>query len=64
VRGDITTAVGQPPQGTYTGASVNMDAAGPYGFVPTITDYIALANQVTLLQNTVAAILLAMGSTR
>jgi hypothetical protein len=55
VAGDITIV--EPAAGQYTGKTINMDGAGPYGFVPTAADYIALCNQVTLLTETVAALL-------
>lgn len=62
-RGDIAQGVSEPAAGEYTGALVDMDGAGPYGFVPTATDYIALANEVTLLRNTLATLISIIGRT-
>lgn len=51
LRGDITTDY--PPTLAHTASGINMDGAGPFGYVPTLAEYIVLANEVTRLQDTV-----------
>lgn len=51
LRGDITTDY--PPTLAHTANGVNMDGGGPFGYVPTLAEYIVLANEVTRLQDTV-----------
>lgn len=51
LRGDITTDY--PATLAHTANGVNMDGAGPFGYVPTLAEFIVLANEVTRLQDTV-----------
>lgn len=51
LRGDITTDY--PPTLGHTANGVNMDGGGPFGYVPTLAEFIVLANEVTKLQDTV-----------